>query len=789
MIKFKKILEKAASSSGQSAAAFAAPDAYAEEPGRAEAGTSAVAVEEAPGADLVTEDFAEDRKAREALVNEEMVESVMDDLFSGRPEGVEIEAVAIEEERPGEAETPGEERLSEGISPEDVSAAFAAEAGGEAAAAEAHAPDGDFEQVINSLVADALSVLNEPAAEETEHQAAATAEAAAKAEAGTAAEGASPSEAAAQAEGGETRAAQAPAASAESAEALGDSFVAEVDRLLAEFGQIGSEDAEAQGQAETAEAGLSESLPDELDAAVRQSLAGGAAEPDEAEAAVEEISRETEAPKEDERPPAEKTGKEARTQGHAAARAAQDAKTAADKKKKLGGQTDLSAGYEVLSQTLSKEEKDALFAEETQEQFGTNEAGNRVVREIDEALGGAESVFDVEGKPSEVDLDFSAASVGLEAHGEDEQKPEHVDAADLLSQVLGDLDKLGAVEKPNKEEPAEEKPAEVVEDFSQLLQELESENAQAQAESRPKEKRDAGKQVAKAASRADASEAKLVSEALSEADGDSDVDEGASFVLETGGEAEPAALDEPEPVEEAAAEGEGKAGATEAKAGLKKGDEEDAEPKQAPAEEAEAAEEGGQAQAGGEAQQGEGEVSDKDALLANLEASMEMAARTQKEAKEEPKGKGADEAAASDEDAIRNEVLARSKEVEQKVLDEVFGEDVKGFRSEVKTEMAKVDQDQRAAGAKGTVKGEDAGKVAAAAKGTGIQAAASGEASARAGDMGFGLMWVAYQMNRPFRRWINTPGRMILVAILSLGLMSTALLWLAVALVMTWFGR
>ena len=48
------------------------------------------------------------------------------------------------------------------------------------------------------------------------------------------------------------------------------------------------------------------------------------------------------------------------------------------------------------------------------------------------------------------------------------------------------------------------------------------------------------------------------------------------------------------------------------------------------------------------------------------------------------------------------------------------------------------------------------------------------------------FLWVAYQLNRPFLRWL-TPERRALVGSLSIALILAAVIWAVVAFMMFWF--
>ncbi len=52
----------------------------------------------------------------------------------------------------------------------------------------------------------------------------------------------------------------------------------------------------------------------------------------------------------------------------------------------------------------------------------------------------------------------------------------------------------------------------------------------------------------------------------------------------------------------------------------------------------------------------------------------------------------------------------------------------------------------------------------------------------------FALRWLAYQMNRPFARWLN-PTRRRLLGAFSLGLICTGFVWLTAVLMLRIVGR
>ncbi len=386
---------------------------------------------------------------------------------------------------------------------------------------------------------------------------------------------------------------------------------------------------------------------------------------------------------------------------------------------------------EDFADTLSPEEREALFAEGPDAQV---------------SLPSDAMAPDATGELAEVELDFTPDTVGL--IGPDEETPPEDDDEDLLSRVLSDLDKLGDVAKPPDAADEAEKPdtEDEIDDFSNILDEINAEEDQIGAAL-------AGEEAAalpqnKASVKAEVlskSDEQLVAEALDA--GDEDVDVNALGEI---GKAVSSAPDSRARPDKPAAN---------VKSSPEKTDEPD----------------GGEDDVSEDADEAGG-LQDQDALLASLQASMDAAKADDKQ--------DADDSD-REEEAIRDEVLSRSKEVEQKVLDDVFGSD-KDFRAELKAEMNQMED-------AGAGHAEQSSALAAESQRLATERGASGSEAAMAANLPAWIqnldwtVWAAYQINRPFQRFLN-PERLKLLSNIALALMLAAATWLAVA-IMLFFQR
>jgi len=445
-------------------------------------------------------------------------------------------------------------------------------------------------------------------------------------------------------------------------------------------------------------------------------------------------------------------------------------------------------------QIITKEEQAALLAAQEEEpssadrEAPTGTAGNQPQSAAPPGADGRP------GKPGEIEFDFTAATMGVEDPAE---KAGVVEGDDLLSKVLADLEKLGPVEKPPKEVDKEEpEKSEEPEDFSQILSELNTEQPQVAAEkAQPDSGRKPSETRAVEVSATGLTEEELIDEAIRAADEPQTAD-GKTAAEEN---APPAAEDKSKNTstgEKGKTPRGGDTAAGQAPAGHKGiSGGKDAEPQEnaAPASPSGAAETGAAtAQA---AEPAPGAEADKDAvedettLLANLEASMTSSAGQAEEESRKPSPRKDDRKTQSDENEeehIRNQVLSRSKDVEQKIIDEVFGQH-KDYSAEIKAEMAGIE----------TAGQENPERNRAAKQGAlstdshmafeGTLATAASDGSGAAYDGHLGVFWLAYQINRPFERWL-TPPALKLLGTLALALLGTGLVWLAASIVKIWYN-
>jgi hypothetical protein len=741
MINFKKILQRAAAEPGRSSGVatlmMGVAHAGAAEAAPTAAGPAVSDLLEAPPA---REGAPSTDTSGEGLVTDDLVRSALEAMF---PDAAGTE---------GEATKPaaGADGHGEG---DDSAAVVAALEGQTADAPAALAPAAlgptaltpeDSEKAIDDMLKDAF--------------AAATAEDSASA-------------------GGEPQVAETPAASEpdaesvseaideESAGQIDDSFMAEIDRLLNEFGQMGGETPAEQDAEEVAVNDLSMEALDALETSKALEMpedeapspedlspdvpeagsADGQSEPAEPAAEAEE----TAAPLESAAPA-----------GKAAAAPAAEAKSQ-------------KPAEPAQPETLTQEEKDALFAETAEGETASDRPEEAAEPETAGQTGEPPQEADAAetAGPPELEFDFTPDGVGIAEPAE--STTASVDTEDLLSKVLSDLDRLGDVDKPTKDAQSEEdeKEKDETEDFTQILTELDTEE-QSPAEGDPAAT-DSPQAVEVAP--ASQSEEDLISDALNAAD-----------------EVEAEIVTDEVPAKSKAAKDDDKKGA--------KKDKDAAKDKKADG--AKAGKDkagGGTAQSKDEEAEGEAAaqeppaVENEASLLANLEASM-AAASTDEE--EDGKGDDSEEAtekkSQDDEDAVRKEVLSRTKEVEQKVLDDAFGGNTKEFRAEMKSEMAQAGKDVKKPGDKKSALASESArhaaggpKAAAASPDTPkIEPAAQATLTFSPKDLDW-FLWVAYQLNRPFLRWLN-PERRALVGSLSIALILAAVIWAVVAFMMFW---
>ena len=571
--------------------------------------------------------------------------------------------------------------------------------------------------------------------------------------------------------GGEPQTAVTPAASKpdvegvsaatdeESAGQIDDSFIAEIDRLLSEFGQMGGETPAEQDAGEVAVNDLSMEALDALETSKVLGLpedeallpegpfadvpeasgAGAQSEAAEPAAEAEEIGAAFET---------------AAGAGEAAAAATAEAKSQ-------------RPAEPAQPEMITQEEKDALFAETAEGETASGGAEEVAGPETAGRTGQPQAAEAAETSgPPELEFDFTPGGVGIEEPAE--SATASVDTEDLLSRVLSDLDRLGEVDKPARDAASDEDEKDETEDFTQILTELDAEE-QSPADGNPAA---ADSPQAVEVAPASQSEEDLIIEALKAAD-----------------EVEAEIVTDEAPAE-------GKAAKESDKKGAKK-DKDAPRDKNAAGAKADKDKAGG-GKAQSKAAQAQDDVfaeeppavESEESLLENLEASMAATP-------DDGEGDGSEEAAQKKsedaEDAVRKEVLSRTKEVEQKVLDDVFGGNTKEFREEMKSEMAQAGKDEKKPGNKKSALASESARLAADGP---KEAAASPdkpkiEPAAHAAltfspkDLDW-FMWAAYQLNRPFLRWL-TPERRALVGSLSIALILAAVIWVVVAFMMFWF--
>lgn len=588
--------------------------------------------------------------------------------------------------------------------------------------------------------------------------------------------------------------------------AIDDSFISEVDKLLNAFGNandfLGTQEAATSAEsvlAEVADIAAQAAAAGEAGAAEAQSEISAAAQP--VEEAQFDISFADTHGAQDDGPVGQILGEAFGPLSGPRAKRKSAPREGADKEAPTQPQTVSDDTFddeaqarpatpEDMAEIVSLEEKEALFDGEARNP--ANDEMAQIEKELDEA-GSIVTSPPASGEPAELTLDFAAATGSVDPT--DDAPREKTD--DLLSRMLADLDRLGPVEKPQKEAPREDAPSAKceTEDFSQILSELNSPPADAVAA----QKAAAPAAEAVEVSAESRSEEEIIDEAMEAADEPIEASAESSeptaegqAIVETGEDApkpEVVTARRPEGSRPARAGGPGYDIAEDAL-----GDDDGEGPGgAAPAAPADSAGEFDE-EAPGEAKPAE-ELEDETTLLANLEASMETAAQRAKQeaakaaAQEQrnPPAHGRTVASAAtaqapspeqEEERVRKQVLDRSREVEQKVLDDVFGEKRKDFRAGVKAELASADEADRQKLRDGQAR--DA-MLSADPSGAFSGAIEQTVSAPRVFDGHFGVFWLAWQINRPFTRWL-APASLKLVGTLALILLGTSLAWLAAAL-------
>ncbi|MHC4713207.1 MAG: midas domain-containing protein [Planctomycetota bacterium] len=410
--------------------------------------------------------------------------------------------------------------------------------------------------------------------------------------------------------------------------------------------------------------------------------------------------------------------------------------------------------------SLTPEEKEALFSDEVAEEAPGGGQGEELIEtisaEVDEAVEAASAGEQAApGESAEVVMDFSAEAVGIE-QAEEADSADVADVDELLSSLMAEVDKVSAPE-PEKQAPKGPAPAKEDGDFSQLLGGPGEKSAEREVRTTEKGKpRRAAKPSGAPAAEDDddpdgaelrqLAENDLITEALQEAIGTNVSEDEEDPLL---GES---IFEEEDDTEDTA--------------------ESDAGPDDKPDESDDDGDEGGGAEEEGEAD-GEAEPTEID-LLANLEASFDQA---------QAEGTAAAGEIDEEEEQIREEVLSRSKDVEQSLLDELFGE----AEEEVPEPEAEATHDSASDEESEAVTAEAESEEAPPAGGEDDEIAAK-EAAVLSPRLRFGLLWIAYQMNRPFLRWLTPPVRRHL-ALISIGLISCGMISLAAALALLFKGR
>jgi len=400
------------------------------------------------------------------------------------------------------------------------------------------------------------------------------------------------------------------------------------------------------------------------------------------------------------------------------------------------------------SATVTAEEREALLDEEAED---AEDIAESVSSEVDEAVG---AVKMLEEGGAEIEIDFTPEAVGIEddSEKEDQGQDEAGDVDDMLSSLLSEIDKLDVPGQSEAQEKQETQAQTQDEDFSGLLggglQEQDEQEDEEPSQEPPEE---APEEAAPAEP----------PEEQPEPDENSDDEQdwnGYDMADDLG-------FTEDELVSQALAQA------------LGTGEDADDVGEEAFEDDNEDTDGGDDADAGGEgedeeASESETDEDDTEVLLKNLEDSMDAAAE------EKAEDAGDDE---RNENDIQAEVVARSRDVEQAVLDELFGTGTEDFEREIKTELASMDDRPEDAEAESAPPKEETTEPEAEP----VESAPAEEPPHR---VRLGLLWLAYQMNRPFMRWLN-PARLRSLALLAIGLLSTGLASLAVALALLLKGK
>ena len=563
-------------------------------------------------------------------------------------------------------EASGEAELADAARPEEGAEAAQAEPPAATPAADPQTPGGDQDDTTGQEMADLLDEINEidnmlsetlaaggdlvgDASEPAQAQDAATPDAAKEDHGAAPAE---PPEAQAVEEAPDNDVEeQAPAEAAEDTAEAGDSVMAEVDRLLAELGQI--------------------SLPEE----------------------------------------------------------AQDAPDA-------GAQ-----------ETVTALEREALLSEEPvdAEEALHVDLAQDVSQEVDRALGEVTRVQQTDGGTSELEIDFTPEGIGIEAEAEPSSEEEE-NVNDILSSLLAEIDNLDLPEE------VDSRPEEAPDEGDGISQLLGGPDAIGDEPPAPAEDRDSKDDDTEEAQEGQAGPADTPEEGSDEA--------GYDFASELD-------IDEDELVDQALAEAIG-GGDSEDESNYEASDddfEDDNDDKKD-----EDDDDADDASDEGPADQEAAMEDDGEALLKNLENSMDSAAADRE-------GEGSAEASAGD--AIQQEVVKRSRDIEREVLDEFFGSGAEEFEREIKTEMASIGEEENR-----DVQDRDDASPESPDDESSVEELPDDSPH----HVRLGLLWLAYQMNRPFMRWLS-PVRLRNLALLAIGLLSTGFVSLAMALVLLLRGQ
>lgn len=637
-----------------------------------------------------------------------------------------------------------------------------------------------------------------------------------------------------------------PIAAAGQAEgALGMEFMAEVDRLLSEFGQVTAADVPQSAPADPADENnkSGEGAPDMSDAlseAEREALAAISEAANTAEGMAADVAKAAAAKAARDKAKAAKASENQQGRAQKATQAREQNKLkndkaqadadekmadkadsrksrAADEKPshapekpaakakeaKAGGKAaprkrEETADMDTSGETLTNEEKEALTADEG-EAGEASDAADAVTREIDDVFADKVSQL-ADADANELVLDFTASSVGIEPKEKEEDNAAGeglFDTSDLLSKVLADLDKLGPVEKPKEAAPAKEESM----DFTQILAdepvqekparaakpsapaapaEVEPPREEPQEAARPSrqappKREETNKRTAPAPEPAPAEEPETAAE-----------DALAREIIEETIDERPSEEDDPDDDDSDDDSGD-EDGSDESFAPFNDAEGGNAGSAEAAAEKIDSIDEDEVGDAAGPAA---AESSESD-VEASFEASVDATEKVQ-EVQRRRSGEPIPEEEISEEERIRDEVLSRTKEVDQKVLDEVFGADKEKFRSQVKAEIAQDAKGKTAVRTQSAMSKEGERRKSA---GTDVERSTAPAPEwqptvfeALYERIGGALVWLAFQINRPFERWLN-PARRQVLAIVSVCFIMTSVVLLIAASAMRIMGR